>query len=281
MSCCGSERGTTCCPASDACDPVNTRCVPFFGGRAATEYFLCAWLSNTEMMLVNTDTAGGAEGTRLERWSLTETSASLLRTERYAALHKPATSTENWGEGVAFGATMYSRGLWNVASPPASASWDTDARTGLAFWQLYAQNGQVTSFSAERCFAAANSFANVVPPPAPTSAPTYRVCGTHGGLYFEVATSAAGGGSGTTLRKFDANHALIDTQSYAALYKPAPGTVWGDGVGFASTMQTRNAWLYSQPTQTATWTTSGAVETWSFTTDSGASFALASNTCQP
>ncbi len=89
---------------------------------------------------------------------------------------------------------------------------------------------------------------------APTAAPTqaagsHRGCTSYNGWFYDLRSSAAG----TTLDRYQ-GATFVDRNNYAAFTMPAAGTTtWDEGVAFAATMQTRNAWLNNEQTSAATW----------------------------
>jgi hypothetical protein len=91
---------------------------------------------------------------------------------------------------------------------------------------------------------------------APALQEPHRACiqASSGGRtwYYDLRADAAG----TTLDRWtlDGGAAYIDRNSYAALHLPEGGsTAWDEGVSFAATMQTRNAWLNTEQTNAANW----------------------------
>jgi hypothetical protein len=85
--------------------------------------------------------------------------------------------------------------------------------------------------------------------PNPTRTGEHRACLVYNGKYYDLDTDP----SGTSLERF-VGTAFQDRQRYGPFNMPAAGTnTWDEGVGFAATMQTRNAWLNSEPTSRATW----------------------------
>jgi hypothetical protein len=95
---------------------------------------------------------------------------------------------------------------------------------------------------------------------APDLQESHRAClqASSGGhwWYYHVRSSA----SGTTLDRWIINGAAsyVDRNSYAAFHLPEGGrSAWDEGVAFAATMQTRNAWLNSEPINSATWLYNG------------------------
>jgi hypothetical protein len=84
---------------------------------------------------------------------------------------------------------------------------------------------------------------------ANVSAYAHHACLSYGGKYYDLLTD----GSTTNLDRYN-GQTFERRESYAAFHMPAPGTnTWDEGVGFAATMQTRNAWLNNEPTSRATW----------------------------
>jgi hypothetical protein len=96
---------------------------------------------------------------------------------------------------------------------------------------------------------------------APDLQESHRAClqASSGGhtWYYDLRSDV----SGTTLDRWKINDGAIyvDRNSYAAFHLPEGGrSTWDEGVAFAATMQTRNAWLNSEPTNTATWVYDGS-----------------------
>ncbi len=85
---------------------------------------------------------------------------------------------------------------------------------------------------------------------APTPVPSVnRGCISSNGWFYDLRSDA----SGTTLDRYQGS-TFVDRQTYAAFNRPAAGTTtWDEGVAFAAAMQTRNAWLNTEATSSASW----------------------------
>jgi hypothetical protein len=210
---------------------------------------------------ITSDSNGGGSGTTLKRYN---SDGSVLDVNQYAAFQGAPQGTSNWDEGAAFAATMQTRNVWLYASQTPSATWVVNG-------------GDATlTFNSASEGSFAFTTANCVPPP-----PTRRACGSFGGIFYDIRSVVNGGGSDTTMKRFNADGSLKDVNQYAAFQGPPQGTSnWDEGVAFAATMQTRNAWMYSSQTPSATWVQNApGVYTWTFNSASEGSFAFGTNAC--
>jgi hypothetical protein len=102
---------------------------------------------------------------------------------------------------------------------------------------------------------------------APTAAPTqaagvHRGCISYNGWFYDLKSDA----TITTLDRYQGT-TFVDRQQYSPFHMPAEDTsAWDEGVAFAATMQTRNAWLNSEQTSAATWVVNGGVDTFTWST---------------
>lgn len=105
----------------------------------------------------------------------------------------------------------------------------------------------------------------------------HRGCISHNGWFYDLSSDA----SVTTLDRYQGT-TFIDRNQYAPFHLPAAGTTtWDEGVAFAATMQTRNAWLYSEQTAAGSWVVNSAGTIWTFTNANGAQFSFTTNACSP
>jgi leishmanolysin len=203
--------------------------------------------------------------TTLDRYQ----SSVLVDRQHYSAFHVPAPGTTTWDEGVGFAATMQTRNAWLNAESTAAASWVQDSAGADTWTWSTTVNGAPTQFvfTAAKCSGGAPPAPTPAPPVAPTtSAPNpslHRACVAHNGFFYELTSDA----SITTLDRYQSS-VLVDRQHYSAFHVPAPGTTtWDEGVGFAATMQTRNAWLNAESTAAASWVQDSAgADTWTWST---------------
>jgi hypothetical protein len=103
----------------------------------------------------------------------------------------------------------------------------------------------------EVCQANMNSCAKAstaAPTPVPAGAMN-RGCISVNGWFYDLRSDDAG----ATLDRYQGT-TFVNREAYAAFHRPAAGTLtWDEGVAFAAAMQTRNAWVNSEPTSAATW----------------------------
>jgi len=214
---------------------------------------------------ITSDSNGGGSGTTMKRYN---SDGSVMDVNQYAAFQGPPTGTSNWDEGVAFAATMQTRNAWLYASQTPSATWVVSGGSATLTFNSASDGSFVFTT------------ANCVPPPPPP--PTTRhACASAGGQFYDIVSVVNGGGSDTTLKRFNSAGALVDVQQYAAFQGPPTGTSnWDEGVAFAATMQTRNAWMYSSQTPSATWVQNApGVYTWTFNSASDGSVVFATQNC--
>jgi hypothetical protein len=114
-------------------------------------------------------------------------------------------------------------------------------------------------------------------------ADTHHACLEYSGngKYYDLKTDD----TITTLERYGGT-TFEDRQQYAPFHMPAPGTnTWDEGVSYAATMQTRNAWLNNEPTSRATWDFNSATgeDTWTwYTTVNGqaVTFVFKTSNCR-
>jgi hypothetical protein len=175
---------------------------------------------------------------------------------------------------------MQTRNAWLNNEPTQAATW-VQASNGDDTWTWSTTvNGAPTQF----VFTFAQCASAPVPTP-PTQAPPppapvlHRACLSRNGFYYDLRSDSAT----TTFDKYQGS-TLLNRQNYGPFTVPTPGsTTWDEGVGFAATMQTRNAWLNNEPTQAATWVqAANGDDTWTWsTTVNGAptQFVFARSNC--
>jgi hypothetical protein len=208
----------------------------------------------------NTHHVCGQEGSLFYDIQDTPSAATLTRysslnpptvkdTNTYASIAMPAPGA-NWGDGIAYAATMQTRGVWMYSDPTTSATWTHDSTTGFDTWVFTHQP--------------AGSPVLTVTLTTGQCSNTVHVCGQEGSLFYDIQDTP----SGTTLTRYSSMNppTVKDTNTYASIAMPAPGANWGDGIAYAATMQTRGVWMYSDPTTSATWThdSTTGFDTWVF-----------------
>ena len=121
-----------------------------------------------------------------------------------------------------------------------------------------------------------------MPPPSTTSTPpsgpanSAHVCLTYGmssagAIFYDITVDPTDDAMGTTLDRYDLSTnppSFIDRNKYAALRQmDPPSAMWGNGVAYAATMQTRHAWPNMEPNTEAYWNVLPGGETvWTFVT---------------
>jgi len=214
---------------------------------------------------ITSDSNGGGSGTTLTRHN---SDGSVMDVNTYAAFQGPPTGTSNWDEGVAFAATMQTRNVWLYNSQTPSATWVVSGSDATLTFNSASDGNFV--FTTANC---------LPPPPPPPS--TRHACTNAGGLYYDIVSVVNGGGTDTTLKRYN-GAALVDVNQYAAFQGPPTGTSnWDEGVAFAATMQTRNAWMYASQTPSATWVQNApGVYTWTFNSASDGVVTFTTGQCR-
>ena len=283
-TCCAGASIGLCCAAGEECVPDSNTCRPA-GGTAETttsnapaiptttsapsssgdSHHVCLQVGSTFF-----DITADASSTTLKRWNTAVSPATLIDTNGFAALHQPASPSDMWGEGVAYAATMQTRSAWVNTDPNAAAYWEP-VSAGVDTWRF-----QSTAAGAPVEFVFRTSQCEVPPPPA-----VHHVCLQVGSVYYDITADA----SSTTLKRWNtavSPATLIDTNGFAALHQPAsPSDMWGEGVAYAATMQTRSAWVNTDPNPAAYWEAGSGVDTWRFqSTVSGAPVEFVFRTSQ-
>jgi hypothetical protein len=197
-----------------------------------------------------------ASGTTMDRWNMETTPPTFVDRQTFAALHLPNPAGSMWGEGVAFAATMQTRLAWTNPQPNTEAYWEV-APNGADTWTF--KTTQEGGAPRDIVFSTLNCRWNLPEVPSSPPAPQpHRVCLKYNApsgasTYFDIRTDAAE----TRMHRWNMATnppTYLNVNTYAALHLPSPlGSMWGEGVAFAATMQTRNAWTNMEPNVEAWW----------------------------
>jgi hypothetical protein len=193
-------------------------------------------------------------GTVLQRFA----NGRWLESQGFAPLHMAAPG-EMWSEGVVFAAAMQTRHAWANTEPNPTAWWT--ASEGEDFWTFdTTMNGEAV----QHVFRTSYCILGEATPVPPTAEPTTRVCAIDeaSATFFEIRTGPAG----TTMDRHNyPAGTLIDSNWFAKLHMPVPlDAMWGEGVAFAAAMQTRRAWINTEPNTEAHWDFQDDQDRWSF-----------------
>lgn len=210
-------------------------------GAAAVEYHVCLRRNG-----VLYDIHASDVGTTFDRWNLPLLGSPVfVDRNTFAVLHPPA-APGPFPDAVVFAAAMQTHQVWPNTEPNTGADFNS-----ASMWTFHTTIANVPTdlvFQTSDCM--------LLPTPDPVD--EYQVCHisfVNGQLrYFSIHTGPAG----TVMDRWNIFPALgyAGRELFPTLHPPVPqNAMWGEGVQFAATMQTRNAWVNTQPNTEAYWST--------------------------